>query len=131
MIGENRMDKNPPRLQVPLSAAELAELTELEAKAKAAPAVLGQLAIRQMLDQARSGALPMVPPYRPENPMDVGDMKPPRLPVPLDQAELIELHNLARKARTSPGVLGRVAICGMLGQMRQKVAGCLAANGGN
>ena len=54
--------KPAPRISVGLTLAELEEFLALARTCQTSPSRLGQIAVRQMLVQARAGALPMVAP---------------------------------------------------------------------
>ena len=82
VIGSNRMDLNPPRLAVPLTRQELTEIAQLAHQAQTSPGVLAQVFIRQMLAQARAGALPLVPPSRVADAIEVGTMGLPLTQIP-------------------------------------------------
>ena len=130
------MSTQPPRLPVPLTNAELAEIDALAKQAGVSPSTLGLSIIEHMLAQARTGALPMVPDCEryddtPQIPPSrllappsrivarVGANKnpAPRLDIQMNRVDLTEMANLARQANTSPAVLGQVFIRQLLGQV--------------
>jgi hypothetical protein len=63
LVGEGTtFSKRAPRISVGVTRAELEEIQNLARRHKTSPSALGQLALRHLVIQARSGALPMVPP---------------------------------------------------------------------
>ena len=59
--------KDLPRLSVPFSRAEFGEILTLAKRHQTSPASLCNLAVRNLLIQARAGALPLVPPSTLDN----------------------------------------------------------------
>ncbi len=61
--GENApFSQDPPRLRVPITPEEMAEVVNYARQFQTSPASLGHLAVRNLLTQLRQGARPMVMP---------------------------------------------------------------------
>ena len=56
--------KDPPQVSITLSPEDHAELQQIAIRSSTSLAALGQLALRHLILQARSGALPMLPPAK-------------------------------------------------------------------
>lgn len=65
------MSKEPPRISVGVSREEFTEIQELARRCNTSISALGQLALKHLLIQSRAGALPMLPPSRVENAIEV------------------------------------------------------------
>lgn len=64
--GFAQMSKDAPRISVGVTREEFAEIQELARRSSTSVSALGHLAFQHLLIQSRAGALPMLPPYRPE-----------------------------------------------------------------
>jgi hypothetical protein len=84
MAGIASVAKGPQRIAVAVTPEEFTEFQELAQRCSSSISALGQLAIRNMLVQARAGALPMLPPSRVETAIPMtcfGDTLDPRFAV--------------------------------------------------